>query len=110
MTPTWRRGPGCTRGRLDLDGQTVPVLGETPGATVAPALLSGHGVEAPDQVVLGALTLAQLHAHLGGTVVESSGAGGQHRLQVVGTATLPAFGGEASSTWRWAWAPSCPTS
>ncbi|MGP8208315.1 MAG: FtsX-like permease family protein [Acidimicrobiales bacterium] len=84
---------GVYTGSLNLDGQPVPVLGETPGATVAPALLSGHGVRAPDQVVLGALTLAQLHAHLDGTVVESAGAGGPHRLQVVGTATLPAYGG-----------------
>jgi hypothetical protein len=83
---------GVYTGSLNLDGQTVPVLGETPGATVAPALLSGHGVQNPGQVVLGALTLAQLHAHLGGAVVESEGAGGPHRLVVVGTATLPAFG------------------
>ena len=84
---------GVYTGTLDVDGQPVPVLGETPGATVAPAMLSGHGAQTSDQVVLGALTLAQLHAHLGSTVVESGGAGGPHRLLVVGTATLPALGG-----------------
>jgi hypothetical protein len=84
---------GVYTGSLNLDDLPVPVLGETPGATVAPALLSGHGVQTSDQVVLGALTLAQLHAHLGSTLIESAGAGGPHRLLVVGTATLPAFGG-----------------
>jgi hypothetical protein len=84
---------GVYTGTLNIDGQEVPVLGETPGATVAPPLLSGHGVQTADQVVLGALTLAQFHARLGSTVVESTGAGGPRRLQVVGTATLPAFGG-----------------
>jgi hypothetical protein len=84
---------GVYTGSLNLDDLPMPVLGETPGATVAPALLSGHGVQTSDQVVLGALTLAQLHAHLGSTLIESAGAGGPHRLLVVGTATLPAFGG-----------------
>ena len=84
---------GVYTGSLNLDDLPVPVLGETPGARVAPALLSGHGVQTSDQVVLGALTLAQLHAHLGSTLIESAGAGGPHRLLVVGTATLPAFGG-----------------
>ena len=69
------------------------MLGETPGATVAPALLSGHNVQTAGQVVLGSLTLKQLGQHLGGTVEVSSGAGRPERLRIVGTATLPAIGG-----------------
>jgi hypothetical protein len=83
---------GIYSATLQIDGQEVPVLGETPGTTVAPPLLSGHGVQTAGQVVLGALTLKQLGQHLGGTVVERSGAGSSHRLRIVGTATLPAFG------------------
>ena len=40
---------------------------------MAPPLLSGHGVQAADQVVLASLTLAQLHEHVGGTVVVELG-------------------------------------
>ena len=54
--------------QLKIDGQLVPVIGASPKATVAPPLLSGHGFEAPDQIVVGASTLANLHKHLGDTV------------------------------------------
>jgi MacB-like periplasmic core domain len=77
---------------LTIDGQQVAVLGEAPGAMVAPALLSGHGLGTTDQVVLGPATLAQLHKKLGQTVVLSSGVAPPQRWAVVGTATLPAFG------------------
>ncbi len=85
---------GIYTATLRLDGQEVPVLGEVPGAAVAPPLLSGHGVQAADQVVLASLTLAQLHQHVGGTVAESSAGGPTVRLHIVGTATLPALGGQ----------------
>ena len=42
---------------LRIDGQFVPVIGEPAGAAVQPPLLSGHGLEGSDQVVLGAITL-----------------------------------------------------
>ena len=51
-----------------IDGQPVPVIGTNPGAPVAPPLLSGHGFDKPDEVVLGASTLAALHKHVGDTV------------------------------------------
>ena len=89
MTPTSRRGRAFTPTLLPIDGQEVPVLGEAPPARVAPALLSGHGVAAAHEVVLGPVTLAQLHKKLGQTVVLTSGGllPPQH-LQVVGTATV----------------------
>lgn len=78
---------------LTLDGQTVPVIGEAPGAAVQPPLLSGQRLEEPNEVVLGASTLAQLHTHVGGSVVVTNGLGPATHLRVVGTATMPAIGG-----------------
>jgi ABC-type antimicrobial peptide transport system permease subunit len=77
---------------LRIDGQTVPVLGASPGASVQPALLSGHGFDKSNQVVLGATTLAELHKHVGDTVTVSNGVTKPTRLTVVGTATMPAVG------------------
>jgi hypothetical protein len=77
---------------VDLDKVSVPVLGATPGARVAPPILSGHPFDAPDQIVLGALTLAQLHKRIGDTVLLSSGGTAPTRLRIVGTAAMPAIG------------------
>jgi len=77
---------------LRIDGVEVPVMGGTPDAPVGPALLSGHGLQAADQVVLGSATLAQLRQHLGGVVRVHAGGGPTTRLRIVGTATLPAIG------------------
>ncbi|HUC15641.1 MAG TPA: FtsX-like permease family protein [Acidimicrobiales bacterium] len=83
---------GVYSATLLVDDQEVPVLGEVPGTTVAPPLLSGHNVQTAGQVVLGPLTLKQLGQHLGGTVEVSSGGAPPERLRIVGTATLPAIG------------------
>ncbi len=80
-----------------LDGHAVPVLGGTPNARVGPPLLSGHAFDRRDQVVLGASTLAQLHKHLGDTVVASGGSTKPVQLRIVGTATMPTIGGSGSS-------------
>ena len=77
---------------VNLDGTSVPALVAKPDPVVAPPLLSGHGLEAPDQVVLGAATLRQLHKSLGDTVVLGSRTGAAHTLTIVGTATMPAVG------------------
>jgi hypothetical protein len=81
---------------LDLDGQLIPVLGGSPGAAVTPPMLSGHPFDAPDQVVLGARTLAQLHKHIGDTVRVSSGGPAHTSLRIVGTAAMPAIGSNFS--------------
>jgi len=82
-----------------IDGQTTPVILTSPHAQVTPPILSGHPVEADNQIVLGAATLAQLHRQVGDTVVVSYGAPADFpvyipptRLVIVGTATLPAVG------------------
>ena len=82
-----------------IDGVTEPILLVSPTARVSPPLLSGHGVRAVDQIVLGAATLADLHKHVGDTVIASYGV--KHdfpvyvpptRLTIVGVATLPTLG------------------
>jgi FtsX-like permease family len=84
---------GAYAADLRIDGQTIPVLGEAPAAPVQPAILSGHQLDARDQVVLGAITLNQLHKHVGDTVTVSNAATGTVQLQIVGTATMPTIGG-----------------
>ena len=72
-----------------LDGQNVEVLAEQPGAAVTPPLLSGHGLLAANQIVLGGDTLASLDARIGDTVsLRVHGERARH-LVIVGTATFP---------------------
>ena len=75
-----------------VDGQTVPVIGASPNAPVAPPTLSGHGLDSPGQIVLGAATLTELHKHIGDTVQVNTGTAKPTRLRIVGTATLPSLG------------------
>lgn len=84
---------------IQVDGTTVPVLMGALRAKVSPPLLSGHEVDAVDQIVLGAATMQQLHEHLGGYVLASYGSSKNApiyvppmRLLIVGTSTLPAVG------------------
>jgi MacB-like periplasmic core domain/FtsX-like permease family len=77
---------------LRIDGQAVPVLGTTPNAAVAPPVLSGRALDAPNHVVLGPTTLARLHKQLGDTVTLDNGVTKPAQLLIVGTATLPAIG------------------
>ena len=76
---------------LVVDGQNVPIMSTTPGAPVQPPLLSGHGLQGADEIVVGPLTLSSLHKRLGDTVT-LNGAGGAHRLRIVGVATMPTIG------------------
>jgi hypothetical protein len=75
-----------------IDGQAVPVIGMKPNARVASPLLSGQGLRAPDEVVLGTATLAALHKQLGDWVTVTDGGSAPFRLRIVGTATLPSLG------------------
>lgn len=82
---------------LQIDGKNVPVMGENPGAKIQPPLLSGHGLETPGQIVLGASTLEALHKSVGDTVVVASPRSKPTTLKIVGTATMPAYGQSGSS-------------
>jgi hypothetical protein len=79
-------------GNVQIDGLTVPVLGGSPVASVAPPILTGHGVDRPGQIVLGPGTLAQLHKSVGDTVTVRYGTTAPHLLRIVGTTTMPAVG------------------
>jgi hypothetical protein len=83
----------------ELDGQNVPFIFGGLHASVTPPILSGHELEAKNQIVLGAATMAQLNKRLGDTVVMSYGSPKDGpgyvrptRLVIVGTATMPAVG------------------
>ena len=71
-----------------LDALHVKFMAERPGAPVGPPLLSGHGLEAANQVVVGRMTLAALHKSVGDTVRLSGGGLKTRRLLIVGTATM----------------------
>jgi hypothetical protein len=84
---------------LQIDGEELPILLQSPHAKVAPPILSGHGLETSHQIVLGAGTLNQLHKRIGDTVMISLGTKKDAPyyipptpLVIVGTATLPAVG------------------
>jgi hypothetical protein len=84
---------------VQIDGQTVPALDDGTHAAFGPPILSGHAIEAKNQIVLGAATLAALHKRIGQSVVVSYGSPKDlpiyqppTRIVVVGTATMPAIG------------------
>jgi hypothetical protein len=84
---------------FQIDGQFVPSLVASPHALVAPPVLSGHGLDADNEIVVGSATLAELHKHVGDTVYLSEGTPRSAPfyirptpLVVVGTATFPAIG------------------
>jgi ABC-type antimicrobial peptide transport system permease subunit len=82
---------------LQFDGQTEPVMGSTPGAAVAPPVLSGHALARRNQVVLGSATLRQLHKQVGDRVLVQAHGSKPVALTIVGTATLPPIGVTGSS-------------
>jgi hypothetical protein len=77
---------------LHIDGQVIPVLGERPGAAIQPPVLSGHGLAGTRQIVMGAITLAALHKHIGDTVAVRARTGRASTLTIVGVDTLPTIG------------------
>ena len=84
---------------VQIAGQNVPILIGHPHAKVAPPILSGHGLDANNQIVLGSATLAELHKKVGDTVTVSFGTPKDAPiyipatpLLIVGTATFPAVG------------------
>jgi len=79
-------------GTVSMGGQVVPVLGQSPHASVGPPVLSGHGLDASDEVVLGGATLSALHKHVGDTVALDIPGSAPARLHIVGTATMPTIG------------------
>jgi hypothetical protein len=90
-------------GQAEIDGQTVPILTGSLNASVTPPILTGHALEANNQIVLGPATLAQLHKRVGETVTVSYGSPKDFPVYIaptpvviVGTATMPAIGNSGS--------------
>ena len=84
---------------IDIDGQAAPAIFGRTHAALAPPILSGHAVDASDQIVLGAATLQQLHKRVGDTVevgygntADPTSSLAPRPLRVVGTVTMPAVG------------------
>jgi hypothetical protein len=84
---------------VQIEGQNVPILIGHPHEKVTPPILTGHGLDANNQIVLGSATLAELHKKVGDTVAVSYGSPKDApifipptRLLIVGTATFPAVG------------------
>jgi hypothetical protein len=76
---------------LDVDGHNVPAMGVELDAAIFPTMRSGRSVRAPDEIVLGVTTLAELHKTVGDTVMIGRGSQSQ-RMRVVGSAVLPTIG------------------
>jgi hypothetical protein len=94
---------GDNTANAQIDGVTVPILLTGYHAAVTAPLLSGHEVDGPGQIVLGAATMQQLHKHLGDNVTATYGTKKDEpvyvpptKLKIVGTATLPTLGGVLS--------------
>ncbi|MGC2174724.1 MAG: FtsX-like permease family protein [Acidimicrobiales bacterium] len=83
---------GAYVARSAIDGERIPALVEDPGASVQPPVLTGHGLMAANQIVLGAATLDALHVRIGDLVTFDNGTSKPSMLRVVGTMTMPAMG------------------
>ncbi|MGB8197947.1 MAG: FtsX-like permease family protein [Acidimicrobiales bacterium] len=91
---------GVNYANAQINGVTVPIILTTANAKVTAPMLSGHEITGPNQIVLGAETMQELHAHLGQTVIAQYGTKKDYpvyvpptKMKIVGTATLPAIGG-----------------
>ena len=90
---------GVSFAPVQIDNQATATILMKAYAKVTPRMLSGHGLEASNQIILGPATMAQLHKKLGDTVIVSYGSPQDApvyvpptRLTIVGTASLPAVG------------------
>ncbi len=86
------RWSGAYVARSAIDGERIPALVEDPGASVQPPVLTGHGLRAANEIVLGTATLNTLHVRVGDLVTFDNGASKPSMLRVVGTMTMPALG------------------
>jgi hypothetical protein len=90
---------GYDYNNANVGGLTLPILLTAAHAKVFPPLLSGHEVDANDQIVFGAASLAELHKRVGQSVILSFASADDApvyipptKMLIVGTATLPAVG------------------
>jgi hypothetical protein len=78
---------------VQIDGQTVPAILSPVRPAIGPQILSGRGLNAPGDVVLGPATLAALHKTVGDKITVRLGPVIRDKtLTISGTAALPALG------------------
>jgi ABC-type antimicrobial peptide transport system permease subunit len=79
-------------GRMTVGGRAVPTIGvDRTVGPLAPEMDAGRYPENADEIALGARTMRDLHAHIGGHITATI----QDKvvdLEVVGRTTLPSFG------------------
>jgi len=79
-------------GQLSLDGHVLPVMAvQRRAGTVEPPTVSGAPLHGPDQVELGAKTLAELGKKVGDTITIGSRPH-TRTVRITGVVTLPSFG------------------
>jgi hypothetical protein len=90
---------GFSYANVQIDGLTIPTLLSQAPAPITPRITSGGPLANKHEIVLGTVTLAQLHKKVGQTVVATYGTPRDApvyvpptTLRIVGTATLPAIG------------------
>jgi hypothetical protein len=90
---------GYDYNNAEINGLTLPILLTSTHDKVFPPVLSGHEINANNQIVLGAATVAELHKRVGDTVTFSYASADDTpiyipptKLVIVGIATLPAVG------------------
>jgi hypothetical protein len=82
---------GVATGPLVVDGEDVYVAAFGHGEAAGPELIDGRLPRADDEVVLGHLTLDDIHKQIGDTVVLALAPGAPEvRAEIVGSAVLPA--------------------
>jgi ABC-type antimicrobial peptide transport system permease subunit len=91
--PDVKQWSGAYVAKAQLDGMNMTALVERPGAKVMPPILSGHGLEAANQVVLGVASLRQLDKRVGESVTFSNGSSKSKSLLIVGIMTAPSLNG-----------------
>jgi len=84
---------GMTIGELTVDNHEVPAIGVDPAGAVRPSIDEGRLPQNTGEIVLGAKTMRDLHAHIG-TEIRGTASARPVTLTVVGRATFPAFGDE----------------
>jgi ABC-type antimicrobial peptide transport system permease subunit len=79
----------------NIGGHEFPVIGlaQGKGPISWPVITDGRAPQAPDEMALGAKTMATVHAKVGDTVHVTSAADGSSRtMHIVGRAVFPLFG------------------
>jgi ABC-type lipoprotein release transport system permease subunit len=75
---------------IEVNGHSVPAIGMT-STRLSPPVLHGQQMTGRGQIVLGAETLAEVGARIGGTVTVFNGRATM-TMRVTGTTTMPAIG------------------